>query len=278
VAAVGGEAGIRQFMASNPTEGGGDRWLDKLLFIPNLCNLVDTPPQPAGCSAAQLYSNAGDEGMPADVTLNPLVYWAPERCSTIGSDPAEVTARAFRRLELVFADDLEKEFWTGTVTRANNLSNEYLTDGNVSILKASVATPMVYALTALQSAWAACSGGQRAMIHCTPATAALWAAALMIRKENGLLLDIFDNIVVAGAGYDGSSPTHTVDATGATAWAYISPMVYVRATTPEAISLGTERMDKTNNIDRAVAWRGAVAYHDNCCKFGVNVDLTSVCS
>lgn len=276
VAAVGGEAGIRAFTAaSTPLEGGPDRWLGAVQFLPNICGIATprTPLDPSCSTGSTLFESTHDDGAPALVQNTPLIYWDASVCSLAYTTDEEVNSRATGKLDITFSWMLEYELWTGATHRAAGLTGQWLTDGTASILKSGTAIAPVRALAELQNAYGDCSQGGRGMIHCAPQLLTVWLNKRVIAKENGLYVDAFGNIIVAGSGYDGSGPSHGVDAAGDTSYAYITPMVAVRATNTAIVDATDRRYDLTNNTNRAIAWRTALAYYDDCCRYGINVNL-----
>lgn len=234
------------------------------------CNVEETPYVP-GCAALDL---DGDLAGPDIGKADTFVVWKGVRCS---SRPGEFERGEARARALLLVDQhrqLEREFWTGEVHQAASpdLEGHWLARDGVAV-ELSQDAPLVYALAALQEALGSGSGAGtgcgRGMIHCTVQTAALWFSANAIRREGGLLLDVFDNIVVPGVGYDGSAPDGTVDGTGETAWAYATGIVDTRLA--EIFTRSAHSPD--DNDVTALASREAIAYWDGCCHYGVNVNL-----
>lgn len=256
---------------TTPDTGGPVRWEGGgVEFEPLPCNIEEVPYVP-GCTALDLNN---DLARPDIGKFDTYTLWKGVSCS---ARPGELDAAQARARALLLVDQhrqLEREFWTGDVHQAASpdLEGRWLAqDGEVEEL--SQDAPLVYALAALQEALGSGSGSGvgcgRGMIHATVQTAALWFAANALRREGGLLLDVFDNIVVPGVGYDGSAPDGTVDATGETAWAYATGIVDTRLA--EISTRGAH--DPDNNDVIALASREAIAYWDGCCHYGANVNL-----
>lgn len=267
VAALGGEAAIRNFTTSND---GGDpgRWERGITFEPNLCGGADNTPQD-GCGTITFGFDSDD--CPAPVEATSYVFWTSVKRSTFNTD--DVVAQATTKLSGTISYKLEKEWWTGAAAQAYGYTNQYLTDANVAQINGGTAIPLTYALARLQATAGATATGQRLFIYATPELVTLWLSAMVIRKENGLLLDAFDNIIVAGTGFDGSSPAGAVDATHDTSWAY--------ATLQPAVRLGDVEtkyvVDQTNNVKYGFAYRAGVLAMDPCVQYGVNVDMCTTC-
>lgn len=275
VASVGGEAAIRDFMRANPADGGGNRWERGFTFVPNDCDFNAELPFP-GCSGMVYDVPGATPDTEEQVDYVPMYFWEAARCSTLSNDPDEVTRRATTRLTRTTSHKLERELWTNVAHIASGEPGQALTTSAIP-LNGSAVTPLIIGFTELQDAWGDCAQGGRAMIHVTPRTAVYLQSAHMIRREGSLLLDLFDNVIVAGTGYDGSSPTHTVDGSGDTVWAYITPVVSVRLADITVVEGAPTRVDINNNVDTAIAYRAGATYFDPCCNYGINLDLTNIC-
>lgn len=256
---------------TSPDTGQPVRWEGGGVTFETLpCNVEEVPYVP-GCTALDLNDDlAGPDVGVADT----FVLWKGVSCS---SRPNELEAGEARARALLLVDQhrqLEREFWTGDVHKAASpdLEGGWLAQDGV-VTELSQDAPLLFALAALQEALGSGSGSGvgcgRGMIHCTVQTATLWFASNALRREGGLLLDAFDNIVVPGVGYDGSAPDGTVDATGETAWAYATGIVDTRLA--EIMTRGAH--DPATNDVVALASREAIAYWDGCCHYGVNVNL-----
>lgn len=270
LASVGGEAAVTD---------NGRRWEGGFGFQGEWCDLNEGAPLPGDpCDFGGFSTGSSNPEPGLDVEDRAFYYWERTVCSTFGSRRDELSQRAEDRLRQTTSYKLERELWTGTAHRADSLSGQWLTDNTATTqLNSGTAIPLAYALAELQEAWGSCSQGRRAMIHCTPRTATLWLSAGVVFRDGGFLLDGYGNVVVPGTGYDGSSPSHSVDATGDTAWAYATGFVQVRLSPIEVVERSGARTDTTNNVDAALAFRAGAVSFDPCCTLGVNVDLCSPC-
>lgn len=260
----------RTVLGDQSLDGGPVRWEGHgVTFRPLPCD-PDFVPFVPGCGQFTLDLDAGRQGAAAG---DSLVLWAGVACANSPSELTEGDARARQLLDVDRHRQLEYEFWTGTALQAALDPTEegeirwLAQDGVATELETGTATPLTEALTRLQQALADCGGG-RGMIHATVRTAALWAGLGLLRREGGVLLDIFDNLVVPGVGYPGSAPDGTVDATGDTAWAYATGIVETRLG-PVEVNGG---VDPTVNDVHVVAQQPGMAYWDGCCHVGINVD------
>lgn len=270
LASAGGEAAVRAATQ-------GTRWEGGFRFQPRDCDLNDELPIVGSCDVMSLAPDDADSGVAVTVDGTAFFPWEAARCSTVGSTLDEVTGRVTERLGRTTSYQLEKELWTGAARRAEAAAGQYLTDGTADELSSGDPRPLAYALAELAQSWGTCSRGQRAMVHCTPKTAMLWVSAGVVFRDAGLLVDAFGNVVVAGAGYDGSGADHVPDDTGDTAWAWATPLVSVWMSETVVASRDADRVDVTHNVDTAVAFRASGVFYDPCCAVGVNVDLCSTC-
>lgn len=223
----------------------------------------------------------GEGSTPAGPTADPRiadVYYRPwfarvtDGCSAL-TNPDEYAPRARRKYVAAESRIIEAELWAGTVAQAAGFPNRYLADtANVDDFGTM---PFAYALAALQEYLAETIDG-RGMIHASPRTASLWTAAQLVRREGNLLLDPFDNIVVAGQGYDGSGPGNVAPPlSGDRHYAYATSMVTVLRegqVTVDPTSM-VEATDRTINRTEFTAGRIVAAYWDGCAHAGVEVNL-----
>lgn len=256
--------------------GAGARWEGGLTFEPELCG------DDVGSATAQ---DCGPEdswdverGVGAEEN-QPFIVRVADRCTPAQARARDMGGRVRRALEIDQHYQLEREFWRGDIAAAESLPNRFLTDSHVHDLSPAGASPLRYALAALQEALAGCRPAGRGMIHATVTTASLWVSEQMLRREGALLLDVFDNIVVPGVGYDGSAPDGTVDASGNTAYAYATGIVDTRLSEIMFTGLTLPEIDPATNEQIVRASRFAAAYWDGCCHFGINVDhCNTTCS
>lgn len=268
IAAVGGEGAIATFTSTNDGDNIRD-WEGGFVFRPNDCPDDNTPLDPCD-QAAFTYPDDLDD----NVKAMPLIHWSAVQCSTFSGASADVTGRAKRQLENTSSFKLEREVLHGAGAQAFGHPTPYITDANVAQLNGGAATPLAYALAWLQRAGGEIAQGQRLAIWAPTMVATMWQSAGVVRKENGLVLDLYDNIIIAGTGVDGKSPAEVLDSTYDTAWAYATLVPNVRLS---EITVAGPTIDQTDNVQTAIAWRlGAVTF-DPCVQLGVNVDICSPC-
>jgi len=220
LAVVGGEAGEPSLDAN---------WQGGIALEPERCLPGPNPawgdcPEPGGTDPRVDPGTKLIGDNEATVEYRPWTAWVGDKCSTLGRMGRDPVARARRLYQASESRIMESELWLGTEAQLRAYPNNYLANSlapNFEDLTPGGSSPGVYGLSALQEAIAAGQTG-RGMIHATWPTVNFWFAASALRREGGLILDVFDNIVVAGTGYDGSSPcaqqidSIAVDATGGT--------------------------------------------------------------
>lgn len=267
VATVGGEDGVRAFMAANPPQDGAmaERWEDGFDFRPLDVSSATVPFQ-LDCGVDAAFAGTA---LPGIVSTNPVGIWEYLNVSTFNNNRDEVDRLVTEKLLSTTSYKLEAEFWKGTV--GGPLGNQYLAhSGTVNQLHAGNAVPAPYALGILAQQAGQCEQGKRLMLHVSIETATILEQQHVIRNVDGTWLDAMDNVVVIGAGYDGSSPSGVTDnVTGDTAWMYATGMVDVRLgpiQTQEHVSPGL-------NIQRVVAWRAVAATWGGLCLYGIKADL-----
>lgn len=217
------------------------------------------------------------------VEVVPFTVYAGFTCSTWALAEEERIAHAEIRLSARESQAIEEEMWKGSLAQANAWPNPFLAGPATTKLTAGASTsPYPYALGNLQDALAECLGSDLAgVIHAPRSTVTLWQSLHMVsRGTDGRIRDLYGNLIVAGGGYDGSSPSGVIDATGKTAWAYATGPVKV-ITGPVYITPDdtAEAVDRSTNDITWRAERTAIAAYDPCCVFGINVDrCATVCA
>jgi hypothetical protein len=267
----------------DPRAASDERWVAGFSYLPNGCN--DGELLGAQC-AVDISKDLEDP--PAIVEYVPHAVIASARCSTLGlsgEDPEVYGARALTILEAVTPKQLEAELWRGDRAQADSLPNNYL--ANAASLEnlspgGSDVSPGAYALAALQEYLADCHDGGRGMIHAPRSVVTIWQVLGVVRREPGsnVLLDLYDNIVVPGVGYDGSDPDGNVDASGETAWAYATSMVEVklgRAELLPGVGQIAAAIDRSTNDAEWRAERPVAATWDGCCHAGIRVGVCATC-
>lgn len=161
------------------------------------------------------------------VTCIPWLVDAQDSCSSWGFEERDFKGRAQRLLENATPQALEREFWTGALAQAAGWPNNYLTNpASYDDLTPGGTPPSVARGQQILQDYLATTGfGGQGMIHCQPQTA---PNLLNARRVGGLLLDIFDNIIVPGVGYSGVASGVGTPASG-TAVMFATDLVFTRA-------------------------------------------------
>lgn len=211
---------------------------------------------------------------PEYVSAEPFTIWTGDVCSTLGGLTQDRQGRATRQLAAATSFGLERVLQNGHA----NVDIPYLRDANIDDLSPGGSSPLVYALAALDEAAGAALLGGTAFIHATIPTVTLWYAARALEKVGNLLYSPAGNVVVPGAGYTGANPAGTIDASGETAYAYVTGAVQVYL--DQIVVLGDERsVDRARNTWEVRAERVALVTFEPCVQAGINVNLCdTVCA
>jgi hypothetical protein len=171
---------------------------------------------------------------------------------------------------------MASELWEGSTAQAGGLPNAYFGDGNADVV--SGVWPVTQALAVIQRELAEAIPG-RGMIHAPRDVVSLWYHYGGVRREGALLLDPFDNLIVADAGYPGTGPDGE-PRTDTTAWVFATDMVQVRRdgqvkVLPDAGDYAAAMNRDTNFIE----WRAeriVAAYWSGCAQIAIEADLCNV--
>jgi hypothetical protein len=212
------------------------------------------------------------------VTCIPWLMVAEDSCAAFGFEERDFKGRALRLLENATPQALEREFWTGALAQAAGLPNNYLTNAaSYTDLTPGTVPSVARGQQILQDALAQCGMGGQGMLHVQPQTA---PNLLNARRVGGLLLDLYDNIIVPGVGYPGSASGIGTPAAG-TAVMFATDLVMVRVEDEGTVFPDTfsEALDRGNagqpNTIRFRAEKFGCAYFDAACHFGVRVNLAA---
>jgi hypothetical protein len=208
------------------------------------------------------------------VTYFPYTAWYGDRCSSATFQSRDFSGRASSAYAAAESAIMANELWTGTVAQVAGLPNAYLASSDADPIGTFSLT---LSLARLQQEMADLSPG-RGMVHAPRDIASLWLDSGIIRREGALLLDAFDNIVVADSGYPGTGPEGQ-ERTETTAWVYATDLVQVRRdgqirmlpSTDEA--MGGAALDRDTNTIEWRAERIVAAYFPGCVHLAVSVDL-----
>ena len=223
-------------------------------------------------------------GGPGNYTNLPIQTWVPylievmDTCSSFGWEEHDFKGRALRWLDNATPQAIEREFATGAMAQAKGYPNGYLQNAaTVTDLTPGTPPSVARGIQILQDALAQVGFGGQGMLHVQPQTA---PSLLGARRNGSLLLDIFDNVVVPGVGYNANGPGGTVPAAGY-AYLYATDIVMVRSqkqgtvfpdTFSEALDRGQGGFPNTITFR---AERFACAYWDVAAHFCCKVALAT---
>jgi hypothetical protein len=250
-----------------------DRWVLGFTWDPETCAIISVlDPSCAGDAIDWPDASTYAACVNTLPVLLEVVYQGP----STGYSARDWPGLPRRQLEAGTTKALEYEFWTGTKVP----TNQHLASAQTIVLNSS-STPVTgmtlsRGLAALERAIADCGVGGRGTIHAPVDVVSMWTYLGGPLKEDGqrLVTVAKGTVVVAGAGYPGTSPTGAAPPPGMR-WIYATGAVQVRLSAPEVspddIAEGLDR--KTNQLTYR-AFRNGAANFDPCCgPFAVLVDL-----
>lgn len=204
-----------------------------------------------------------------------FVVWAGAECTSMAQTDLERGYQiATERLLATQAEQVENELWTGSLATAEGAPNPFLAAAADvdDVTPGGGATTLADGLALLEQALADCLSG-RGTIHATVQLASLWASKGYVELEGGRLVTQLGTIVIAGAGYPGTSPAGAAPDAGES-WAYGTGMVTWRlGPIARQAASPAEAIDRDVNTATVRMERDALAVFDPCCLVGVNVDL-----
>ena len=254
------------------------RWMQGLTWRPRACGSSAIVAGVDVCATFSGFSEQSEGTAPQYVPPHVAVALP---CSGISGGPvlAETRDRAVALLDRCQTLGIADELWTADVAVARGWPNPSLSDPTgLEQLGAGAATAVLDAMAALEEGAAqnSCAGG--GVIHATVQTVTYWKhLQLLERQADGRLLTALGTVVIADPGYDGSAPDGSVDASGATAWAYGTTMIDIRLG-PVEISTGPNPnldlsgLDRRDNDFVVYAHRAFAATFDPCTRVGVKVN------
>jgi len=215
---------------------------------------------------------------PADVVNEyiPFSVEATFECSTFGHASTDYPSLAMQALELSQGPAIEREFWTGALSKQDNSTvggspNKYLASPDaVDLTPASGAVSVQVGLALLEGAL---DRGYRGVIHGNRAAMSLVSGDF--EPDGDVLKTDLGNTVIAGSGYLTTGPNGSA-ATGTETWLYATGPVGVYLSEEVTITPSNHReaVDTQTNTVTYTASRLAAPVFDGCTHFAVLVDLT----
>jgi hypothetical protein len=264
------------------------RWQAGLTFEPVGCgpvggvNVLCPTDETLSAYSSKIIGGESESEVPAPGGVQeyePYVLWFADSCSTATFMSRDFVGRALARYQANESAFMAFEFSTGNLAVANGLPNFYLQNTEAFDAGFGVAWPVARALGQLQYQIGMGLGFfGRYMIHAPRDVASMWLEFGLIRREGALLLDAYDNIVVADAGYPGGSPEGNPRTTH-TAWVYATDPVQVRRDgqvrlLPERDEvMGGAALNRDTNLIEWRVERLVAAYPAGCLHAAIEVDL-----
>lgn len=257
------------------------RWEMGATWEPEGCGIGDAGPY--DCSPLAARDDAANGG--GAVIARPILLWAIDSCSTMGSTSRDWIGRARRALEASQSFQLAQEMWTGAIATGAGSETPFLADAETVVLEAGDPVPLGDALPLLEFASGRCAHGRRMMFHMATQIEGLLrdGGSQQIQRDGALLTTDLGNIVVADAGYPGTGPDSAGGSGGADVgnhWLYSSAVVQVRLgaveTFPRSLDDARELAAMTNRpTNDATAWaqRPGLYQLEPCCRFAVQTDV-----
>jgi hypothetical protein len=210
------------------------------------------------------------------IEVEPFVAFYGDSCSSATFRSRDFVDRATRVFLAAESALIARELWAGEIAAAEGYPNPYFGDGNADVI--GNLWPTSPGLHQLQRELAD-RIPTRGMIHATRDVVTSWYEAGAIRREGAILLDAYDNIVVADAGYPGTGPNGEAR-TDTTAWAFATDLVQVRRdgqvrVLPDPGDYAAA-MDRDVNLIEWRAERIVAAYWSVCAHVAIEIDLCAV--
>jgi hypothetical protein len=196
--------------------------------------------------------------------------------STFGYDRQRREDELRRAVDATESFAIARELWTGALTRAAadagdlDTPNLSLVDGP-TVLNGGAPVPVQRALGMIEQAVGEALRGQQAYIHLARETLSLFG---YLQAAGNLLTSWSGNLLVADAGYPGTSPIGETDADGVS-WIYATGQVVVRRTPLFAAGPDAEVIDTATNTIYLHGSKVVAATFDRSAHFAVPVDLTA---
>lgn len=219
----------------------------------------------------------------------PFTVFSEVQCSTVGDNWDRGNADAEDMLRATEQYQVERALWTGEVAGLSNQMYPHLSANSAVTqslvpngLQITLQTQAVIvsggplsaatAIGLLEGALGACYDGQ-GVLHVPESAVPALANLNMIYRQGKNLLTHNGNLVVAGAGYTGSSPSGVTPPPGST-WMYATGQMFMYRGPIKTFARETELNRATNTLT-AIAQRTYVLGWD-CCHFAVQINTGSV--
>jgi hypothetical protein len=252
-----------------------DHWQGGFAYPNHLCRTTITNVNPIDSTKTSVVH--------AEVTGKDIVQYVPfvidaaDTMSTIGWKVEDLRDRLRKQLELCTQKAVEREFWTGALAQASSwTTNQYLAAGNTAVTNITpIAGPVAAktGLAMLEEALGSEGCGLNGTIHGTRGA----ISSLIVFMERGgedgdTLYTPLGNMVIAGSGYTGTSPTGAAPTAGQS-WLYATGPVSVRLGDIQIFPDNDDRFNTSINNVEVRAERYAAATWSGCAVYAINVTL-----
>lgn len=252
------------------------RWVTGLAFDPLPCGTnggANVDPCETDETLGSEYVTKTIEPESRVVEYRPYTAFYGDVCSSATFMSRDFPGRAAAGYAAAESAIMAAELWDGAIATAAGWDNAYLTDGNDDTVPGVWSA--INGLARLQFELGLVLPG-RGMVHAPRDVASIWYMAGIIRREGALLVDAFDNVIVADTGYSGNGDSNR---TNTTATVYATDMVQVRRdgqvrilpSADEGMSGGA--LDRDTNTIEWRAERTVAAYWAGCAHIGINIDV-----
>lgn len=280
----------RTGLLASAQEAFDGRWQAGVTFEPVGCGQVRGAHM--ACAPEELPSSLSEKSMEdgtAVVEYEPYTLWAGDLCSLATFRSRDFVGRATARYLSAESALMAREFWTGDITTLAGTDNFYLENGDaVDLGFASIEQALPWLQQNVGNGWDVSPGIAqnyfgRYMVHAPKNVVSLWLANGDVRREGSLILDHYDNIVVADAGYPAvfDAPPGNGEAGTLAAMIYVTdPVVVRRDSSLRVLPDPNDYAAAMNRDENLVEWRVermVAAYTANCLHASLLVGLCSTC-
>jgi len=210
----------------------------------------------------------------------PFTVFGEVDCSPVGYSQEDQRARAVDALTRNESWQVERAFWTGTVSTGvlypHLAANAAVTDSLGVTLQCAATTvtgstvlDVVEGIARLESAMAGCYNGQF-VIHVPTILGPQLFQWGIVDTYGGQIKTKTGNLVALGAGYPGTGPTGA--AIDNAVWVYATPPVFAYRSSPETFTF-KEMLDRTDNTVQSIVERTYALGFPCCCFYALPISV-----
>jgi hypothetical protein len=247
--------GLFSVLALRPG-GGGDRWENGISWEEAPVGAAGGFPDPDyGPPVVPIDLDLGDVNADGVSNAAPFTVYGYFQGNPMTETPESAQAKALDHLLQREEARVEQAFWTGDLGTLQALTG-------ADQIASGTAQDYEVGLAALETAIAR-DYGNLGVIHMTRGAALIGLGKRVLEARNGRLFTVVGTPVVAGVGYDGSSPDGDAAPSGQS-WAYVTPAVFGYRSEPFASSkMAGDLLDRGTNTLYAVAERTYVIGYES---------------